>query len=277
MSDEHTVRDLCESFAVSRSGYYTWQTSAPRRAAREQAFGDQVSQIHAASSGTYGSRRVTAVLRQQNQPVGHNRVARTMRHRGLQGRTRRRFRVRTTDSRHNEPIAPNRLAQLPAPAKPNQIWATDITYVDTAEGWLYLAGVLDLYSRRLVGWAMTSSLETSLPLAALQMALLHRQPPAGLVHHSDRGVQYASGTYRAALAEHGLIASMSRRGNCYDNATMEAFWSTLKNELIYRCRFLTRAAATTAIFDYIERFYNRVRLHSALDYQSPLDFESTTT
>jgi putative transposase len=148
--------------------------------------------------------------------------------------------------------------------------------VQTAEGWLYLAGVLDLYSRRLVGWAMTASLATALPLAALQMALLHRRPPADLVHHSDRGVQYASASYRLKLAEHGLVASMSRRGNCYDNATMEAFWSTLKNELIYRSRFLTRAAATTAIFAYIERFYNRTRLHSSLGYQSPLDFESTS-
>src|SRR6266581_4022113 len=173
MSGEHTVRDLCATFTVSRSGYYAWQTSAPRRAAREQAFRAQVSQIHADSGGTYGSLRVTAVLRQQDKMVGHNRVARTMRQSGLQGRTRRRFRVRTTDSRHDEPIAPNRLAELPAPAKPNQIWVTDITYVETAEGWLYLAGVLDLYSRRLVGWAMTSSLETALPLAALQMALLH--------------------------------------------------------------------------------------------------------
>jgi putative transposase len=276
MSDEHTVRDLCASFTVSRSGYYAWRTQAPRRLTQQQAFQDQVRQIHAASGGTYGSPRVTAVLRQQGQEVGHNRVARAMREGGLQGRTRRRFRVRTTDSRHNEPIAPNRLAQLAAPTKPNQVWVTDITYVQTAEGWLYLAGVLDLYSRRLVGWAMTASLATALPLAALQMALLHRRPPADLVHHSDRGVQYASASYRLKLAEHGLVASMSRRGNCYDNATMEAFWSTLKNELIYRSRFLTRAAATTAIFAYIERFYNRTRLHSSLGYQSPLDFESTS-
>jgi transposase InsO family protein len=193
---------------------------------------------------------------------------------GLQGRSRRRYRVKTTDSRHDEPIAPNRLAACAAPTKPDEIWTTDITYIETAEGWLYLAGVLDLYSRRVVGWAMQSSLETTLPLAALQMALLHRKPAAGLVHHSDRGVQYASASYRAVLAEHGVIASMSRRANCYDNATMEAFWSTLKNELVYRSRFVTRAAAKTAIFDYIERFYNRTRLHSSLGYQSPLDYES---
>ncbi|MEY3774112.1 MAG: hypothetical protein RLZZ129_892 [Verrucomicrobiota bacterium] len=144
----------------------------------------------------------------------------------------------------------------------------------TQEGWLYLARVLDLYSRRLIGWAMGSGLETALPLAALLMALRHRRPPAGVVHHSDRGCQYASATYRSALAANGCVASMSRRANCYDNATMEAFWSTLKHELVYRHDFRTRAEATTAIFDYIESFYNRVRLHSSLGYQSPLDYEA---
>ena len=162
----------------------------------------------------------------------------------------------------------------PSPTKPDQIWVTDITYVETAEGWLYLAGVLDLYSRRLIGWAMGSSLETALPLAALHMALRQRRPLPGVLHHSDRGCQYASAVYRQTLADHGCVASMSRKGNCYDNATMESFWSTLKHELIYRCRWATRAQATTVIFDYIEGFYNRTRLHSALGYQSPLDYES---
>lgn len=182
--------------------------------------------------------------------------------------------MRTTDSRHDQPIAPNRLASAPQPTKPNEVWVTDITYVETAEGWLYLAGVLDLYSRRLIGWAMGSGLETALPLAALQMALRQRRPEAGVLHHSDRGCQYASADYRCALDHHGCIASMSRKGNCYDNAAMEAFWSTLKHELIYRRRFATRAEATTAIFDYIESFYNRTRLHSALGFKSPLDYES---
>ena len=277
MKDEHTTRTLCEVMEVSRSGYYDWCRAAPPRAAAAESFQAEVARIHAASDGTYGSPRVTCELRRAGRKVGHNRVARVLRECGLQGRSRRRYRVRTTDSAHDQPIAPNRLPDLPAPVAPNQVWVTDLTYVETREGWLYVAGVLDLYSRRLVGWAMSSSLATALPLAALHMALQHRRPPAGLVHHSDRGVQYASQEYRRVLDQHGLIASMSRRANCYDNATMEAFWSTLKHELIYRRVFLTRAAATTAIFAFIERFYNRVRLHSSLAYQSPLDFESLHT
>lgn len=197
-----------------------------------------------------------------------------MREAGLVGRQRRRYRVRTTDSRHGEPIAPNRLAAQPPPAKPDQVWVSDLTYVSTGEGWLYVAGVLDRCSRSVVGWALGSDLDTRLPLAALQMALSRRRPAPGLIHHSDRGVQYASAAYRAALTDHGLVASMSRKANCYDNAAMEAFWSTLKQELVYRRRFATRAEARTAIFAYIEGFYNRRRLHSALGYQSPLDYEA---
>ena len=234
----------------------------------------KIARVHEASRRTYGSPRVTAALREQGEQVGRNRVARLMKEAGLQGRQARRYRVRTTDSVHHDPVAPNRLAEAPAPTKPDEVWVTDITYVETGEGWLYLAGVLDLYSRRLIGWAMGSSLATALPLAALHMALRRRRPAAGLLHHSDRGCQYASADYRAALARHGCVASMSRRGNCYDNATMEAFWSTLKHELIYRRRFATRDEATTAIFDYIESFYNRTRLHSALGFKSPLAYES---
>lgn len=274
MRDDHTIRSLCKTLGVSRSGFYDWRDRATQRAATHAAFKAEVAQIHAESGGTYGSPRITQVLRKAGRQVGHNRVARALRECDLQGRSPRRFRACTTDSAHDQPIAPNRLAEQPAPTAPDQTWVTDITYVETGEGWLYLAGVLDLYSRRLIGWAMSSNLETTLPLAALLMALKQRGPAAGLLHHSDRGVQYSSATYRDLLAQHHLTASMSRRGNCYDNATMEAFWSTLKMELIYRCKFLTRAAATTAIFDYIERFYNRVRLHSSLGYQSPLDFES---
>lgn len=274
MKDEHAVRTLCETLAVSRSGYYDWCREAAPRAVAAQAFRDEVARIHAESGGTYGSPRVTRELRRAGRKVGHNRVARALRECHLQGRCRRRYVVRTTDSAHDHPIAPNRLPAQPAPVAPNQVWVTDLTYVETGEGWLYLAGVLDLYSRRLIGWAMSSSLATALPLAALQMALRHRRPPQGLIHHSDRGVQYASAEYRRVLDQHGLVASMSRRGNCYDNATMESFWSTLKHELIYRRVFRTRAAATTAIFDFVERFYNRRRLHSSLDYQSPLDFET---
>lgn len=242
--------------------------------ARQLIIKSKITRVHAASRQTYGSPRVTAALRAEGQTVSINRVARLMREEGIQGRQKRRYRVRTTDSHHDQPIAPNLLAVAPTPTKADQIWVTDITYVETSEGWLYLAGVLDLYSRRLIGWAMGSSLETALPLAALHMALRQRRPATGVLHHSDRGCQYASALYRQALADHGCVASMSRKGNCYDNASMESFWSTLKHELVYRCRFLTRGHATTAIFDYIEGFYNRTRLHSALGYQSPLDYES---
>lgn len=275
MNNEHPIKAMCEVLAVSRSGYYQWlsaQSSA--RALHTEAIRVKITSVHKASRGTYGSPRVTVALHEQGEPVGRNRVARLMKEAGLQGRQARRYRVRTTDSAHDDPIAPNLLAEVPAPTKPDAVWVTDITYVETGEGWLYLAGVLDLYSRRLIGWAMGSSLETALPLAALHMALRRRRPGAGLLHHSDRGCQYASAAYRSALAGHGCIASMSRRGNCYDNDTMESFWSTLKHELVYRHRFATRDEATTAIFDYIESFYNRTRLHSALGFKSPLAYES---
>lgn len=273
MSDEHAINLLCKVFGVSRSGYYQWcQTSARTQA--NAAIITKIRAVHVASRSTYGSPRVTATLRAQGEVVGRHRVAKLMRIAGLQGRQRRRYRVRTTDSRHDQPIAPNRLAGTAPPTKPDEVWLTDITYVETAEGWLYLAGVLDLFSRRLIGWAMAPTLHTALPLAALAMALRQRRPAPGLVHHSDRGCQYASAAYRQLLAAHSCIASMSRQGNCYDNATMEAFRSTLKLELLYRRRFATRREAATAIFDYIEGFYNRSRLHSALGFKSPLAYES---
>lgn len=275
MNQQHPIKAMCEVLEVSRSGYYQWQSAQnSARALQTEAIKAKIARVHEASRSTYGSPRVTAALHAQGEQIGHNRVARLMKEAGLQGRQARRYRVRTTDSAHHDPIAPNLLAEAPIPTKPDEVWVTDITYVETGEGWLYVAGVLDLYSRRLIGWAMGSSLATALPLAALQMALRRRRPGAGLLHHSDRGCQYASADYRSALAEHGCIASMSRRGNCYDNATMEAFWSTLKHELIYRRRFATRDDATTAIFDYIESFYNRTRLHSALGFKSPLAYES---
>ena len=196
-----------------------------------------------------------------------------MRHRGILGRQKGRHRVQTTDSDHDHPIAPNRLAEAPAATAPNQIWVADITYIETREGWLYLAGVLDLYSRKIVGWAMSEWIDTPLVLGALNMALQHRQPTTRLLFHSDRGVQYASGDFRAALAQANLLPSMSRKGNCYDNAFMESFWSTLKLELVYRQEPATRSQTRTQIFDYIETFYNRQRAHSALHYLSPVDFE----
>lgn len=276
MSGEYPIKALCATLAVSRSGYYAWaRATDSARACRDRELSAKIALVHQRSRGTYGSPRITMELRAQGEAVGRHRVARLMRQDGLRGRQRRRYRVRTTDSRHSHPIAPNRLAAQPAPTKPNQVWVTDLTYVPTDEGWLYVAGVLDLCSRCLVGWAMGATLDTAVPLAALRMALRQRQPSPGLVHHSDRGVQYASADYRSALAAHGLVASMSRKGNCYDNAAMEAFWSSLKNELVHRRSFATRADARTAIFDYIETFYNRSRRHSSLGYQSPLDYESS--
>jgi putative transposase len=276
MSGEYPVKVLCATLEASRSGYYAWahSTESPH-ALRDQELRAKISLVHQQSRETYGSPRITVELKAQGESVGRHRVARLMRQDGLRGRQRRRYRVHTTDSRHSHPIAPNRLATLPAPTKPNQFGVSDLTYVPTDEGWLYVAGVLDRCSRCLVGWAMGSTLDTAVPLAALMMALRQRRPSHGLIHHSDRGVQYASADYRSALADHGLVASMSRRGNCYDNAAMESFWSSLKNELVHRRRFATRADARTAIFDYIESFYNRSRRHSSLGYQSPLDYESS--
>ena len=196
-----------------------------------------------------------------------------MQQESLCGRQKGRYRVQTTDSNHDQPIAPNLLAQAPKATAPNQIWVADITYIKIPGGWLFVAAILDLYSRRIVGWAMSQRIDTALVLEALSMALLHRNPPASLLFHSDRGVQYASGDYRRALAQADLVASMSRKGNCYDNAAMESFWSTLKLELVYRRDFTSQSQARNEIFNYIEAFYNRQRSHSALGYLSPVDFE----
>ena len=221
----------------------------------------------------YGSPRMTAELRRRGIQCNRKRIERLMRVQGLRALQKKRFRVVTTDSDHDYPIAPNRLSETQV-TKSNQVWCTDITYVQTDEGTLYLAAVLDLHSRKIVGWAMEDHMESSLPLAALNMALKQRRPQPGLLHHSDRGVQYASGHYRHALKSSGMEASMSRKANCYDNASMESFWGTLKNELVYRRRYRTRDEARRSIFIWIETYYNRVRLHSSLGYKSPVDFEN---
>lgn len=275
MEADYPLKSLCAALGVSRSGYYAWKSRplSLRRRSDERLAG-QIRQVHQSSRATYGSPRVTAALRQAGTRTSRKRVARLMRQARLWGRQRRRFVPRTTDSTHQLPIAPNHLAQAPPVRLTGQVWLSDITYVPTNEGWLYVAGVLDLHSRRLVGWAFGESLESSLPLAALQMALQHRAVRAGLLHHSDRGCQYASAVYREALDRAGVRASMSRRACCYDNAAMESFWSSLKNELVHRRRFATRAEAREALFEWIEVFYNRQRLHSALGYMSPVDFEN---
>ena len=278
MKIEHSITLLCRAFAVSPSGYYDWrerQTHPGPRAQHNQQLKEQILRIHRESRQTYGAPRIQASLRALGQRHGRNRLGRLMRQEQICGRQKRRYRVLTTDSRHDQPIAPNRLLELPALTGPNQIWVADITYIRTAETWLYLAAILDLYSRRIVGWALSQRSDSALVVAAWNMALCHRQPPAGLIFHSDRGVQYASLQYRQALAVAQAIASMSRKANCYDNAVMEAFWSTLKLELVYRQepRFGSPEAAHAALFEYIEVFYNRQRLHSALGYQTPTAFE----
>ncbi len=275
MEAEHTVMLLCEAFDASRSGYYAWRQRAPSRRAREDAqLKELICQEHVKSRKTYGRPRLQAALLQGGRRHSSKRIGRLMKAADVRACQRRRFRPCTTDSNHGGPIAPNHLAQRPAPQKQDETWVTDLTCVQTGEGWLYVSAILDLFSRAAVGWAFGESMETTLPLAALRMALAHRQPKKGLLHHSDRGSQYASAEYRAELARQGIEASMSRPANCYDNAAMESFWSTLKKELVYREKFATRAQAQAAIFDYIEKFYNRVRLHSALGYKSPVDFET---
>jgi transposase InsO family protein len=276
MKAEHSIQTSCAALGVSPSGYYDWQQRQVQpgpRARADQVLLGQLQGLHIGSRQTYGSPRMQVLLRRQGHAHGRRRIARLMRLGGLVGRQKRRYRVRTTDSNHDQPIAPNRLAQAPAATAPNQLWVADVTYIATGEGWLYLAGVLDLYSRQIVGWAMSPHNDTALVLQAWTMACNHRQPPAGLLFHSDRGSQYASGDFRQALQQAGVSASMSRAGNCYDNAAMESFWSTLKLELIYRVDLTTRAKARVQIFDYIEVFYNRQRLHTALNYLSPVDFE----
>jgi putative transposase len=276
MKDQFPILALCDVLDVSRSGYYNWAdrlANPSPRARQNQELAQKIKAIHKEHRQTYGSPRIARELRNNGHTCGRNRAARIMRQEGIYGRQKGRFRVQTTDSAHDHPIAPNLLAAAPKPTAPNQQWVADITYIQTSEGWLYLAAILDLYSRKIVGWAMSERIDTALVLQALAMALLHRQPPASLLFHSDRGVQYACGDFRAALAAARLVPSMSRKGNCYDNAVMESFWSTLKLELIYRTEFQTRRQAQAEIFDYIETFYNRKRIHSALNYLSPVDFE----
>jgi len=278
MKAEHSILMLCENLQVSVSGYYDWlgRSVAPGpRALQTRQLAKKVEGIFTRSRQTYGSPRILKELRRRGERYGRARIARLMKEQGLVGRQKRRYRVQTTDSNHDLPIAPNHLAGARAPTAPNQIWVGDITYIHTQEGWLYLAAVMDLYSRRIVGWAMGGRINGPLVLRALKMALRHRQPPARLLFHSDRGSQYAATPFRSALKKANLVASMSRRGNCYDNAAMESFWSTLKLELVYRRSFASHRHAQTEIFDFIEVFYNRQRLHSSLNDLSPAEFELT--
>jgi len=270
----YPVRTMCDVLAVSPSGYYAWR-SRPLLTPQVRAnrgLRVRIRALHAASHGRYGSPRIHRALQAEGTRVGRNRVIRVMRAEQIQGRPRRRFRVTTQADAAATP-APNLLKQVFHAAAPNQVWTADITAIPTGEGWVYLAVLLDLYSRRVVGWAMRPTLETELVCAAWHMAVGRRQLGAGLIHHSDRGAQYTSDRYQALLRERAVTCSMSRRGNCFDNAPTESFFRTLKVELADD-GWPTRHAATHAIANFIEGFYNTQRLHSSLDYQSPAAFEA---
>jgi transposase InsO family protein len=274
--DIFDVNCMCTILEVSRSGFYAFQQRpASGKTRRRQALLQQIRQAHLQSHQIYGAPRIAAELAAQGCRACVNTVAKYMRQAGLCSRLQRRFRLATTDSRHAYPVAPNVLARNFQAAKPNEKWCCDITYIPTAEGFLYVAAVIDACSRRIVGWAMGDHLRAELCLDALTMALLRRRPAAGLVHHSDRGVQYACSAYRQLLEEQGLVASMSRRGDCYDNALMESFWGSLKTEWTYHQVYPTRADARRSIFEYLEVFYNRQRRHSAIGYMSPAQFEAS--
>ena len=273
----YRISDLCEVLRVPRSSYYAWLGRGPsRRALANQVLRRKLSELFVANRKAYGSPRLTVCLKNQGIACTRNRVARHMRALELKARQKRAFRPKTTDSNHPHPIASNLLSDRPLPKAPNRIWVSDITYIFTLQGWLYLAAVMDLYSRKIVGWATSDSLKTSLVKEALQQALANRRPAAGLLHHSDRGSQYASSSYRGLLRSRHMRCSMSGRGHCYDNAAMESFWSTLKTEWLHHHDFHTRLQARSAVFDYIETFYNPKRLHSSLGYRSPVDYEQNS-
>lgn len=274
---QYPLRLMCRVLAVSPAGFYAWQRRAPSARAREDTrLRVTVAALHRQSRQTYGSPRILRDLRAAGERVAQKRVARLLQEQGLVGTPLRRFQV-TTDSRHAHPVAANHLARQFAIAQPNRVWATDVTYVATWAGWLYLAVVLDLGSRRVVGWALSSRLDRHLVLTALDRALTRRRPPPGLLHHSDRGSVYASGDYQARLAAVGLVPSMSRRGDCWDNAVVESFFATLKRELLARHRWPTREAASAAIAEYIDGWYNLHRRHSTLGYLSPAAYEARLT
>ena len=268
------VELTCEVLRVARSGYYAWKRRSPgAKAVRRGELVEQVRQVHQESRATYGSPRVHRELQARGVECCENTVAKLMRREGIRSKAMRRFRVRTTDSRHDQPVAENVLDREFYPDHPNQVWTSDITSIPTAKGWLSLAVVLDLFSRKVVGWAAADHMRAELTCDALEMALMHRRPEGELLHHSDRGVQDASQAYQGLLREHGIEPSMSRKGNCYDNAVTESFFSTLKRELVFHVEYADHEEARGSLFEYIEVFYNRRRLHSTLGYRSPAQYE----
>jgi putative transposase len=273
---EFTVIDCCRVLKVSTSGYYRWlRDPMGRRQVRRDELVERIRFVHVSSRRSYGSPRVHRMLLASGMRINRKTVARIMREQNIRSKTHRRFKVRTTDSNHAHPTAANVLDRhFKAPA-PNTAWLCDITYIPTDEGFLYLAGVMDLFSRRIVGWSMADHLRVELVTSALTMAINQRDPQPGLIHHSDRGVQYCCGEYRELIESWGMVSSMSRVGDCYDNAPKESFWATLKKELFDEKKFATHVQARAAIFEYIEVFYNRQRIHSSIGYISPEQFEAS--
>ena len=271
---DYPVRVMCRALEVSPAGYYAWRSrpESPRCVANRELV-EGIKRAHRDSHGRYGSPRIHAELKARGHSASRGRIERQMRSHGIRAIMAKPRRCRTTDSGHGFPIASNLLGRNFRAAARNKIWLADITYIETSQGWLYLAAILDLYSRRIVGWAMGDHLRAELPLAALRMAIKEQRPATGLIHHSDRGVQYASAEYRQVMQTAGFRASMSRRANCYDNAPMESFFHTLKTELVHLRQFETRNEAERDIFAYIEGFYNQTRRHSAIGYVSPIEME----
>lgn len=276
--DEHRhrwpVTAMCRVLRVTRQGYYAWRTREPgARARRRDELAEKAERIHRDSRGTYGSPRVHRQLHHEGERCSVNTIATVMHESGIRAGQAKRFRPRTTESGHDHPVAPNRLAGDFDADRPNARWVADITYLPTRTGFCYLAVVMDLHSRKIVGWHVADHMTAELVCAALRMAIVHRRPPSGLIFHSDRGVQYASQRFRTLLEAHGMLRSMSRKGNCYDNAPMESWMGTLKRELVGDGGFADAAEARSAVFEFVEVFYNRQRLHSTLAYLTPEAFE----
>lgn len=269
---DYPMELLCRAFGVSRSGFYAWLNRAPSpRVQEDERLKVAIKAVHVQTRETYGPLRVQPELAAQGFEAGRDRIVRLRHELGLRCKQKRKFKA-TTNSRHNFPVAENLLNQTFAPTRPNEAWVTDITYISTGEGWLYLAGVKDVFTCELVGYAMGARMTQDLTAQALWRAVRNKRPAPGLIHHSDRGSQYCADDYRKLVKQFGMLASMSRKGNCYDNAPMESFWGSLKNELIHHQRYATRVDAETAIKEYIEIFYNRQRRHSRLGYVSPAQF-----
>ena len=273
--DQFSVTRMCRQLGVSRTGYCQWRTRAPsERSMANAALDARVAAMHAGSQRSYGRPRIVRGLREQGIQVSHERVRNSLKRQDLRPVYKRPYRV-TTDSAHDKPIAPNVLDRCFDGWRVNQAWVADITYLATGEGWLYLACVMDLASRRIVGWSMSERIKADLVCQALKSAYWRRKPSAGLIMHSDRGSQYASDSHRQLIKDYGMIQSMSRRANCWDNAAMESFFKTLKVERTHRLRYDTRALAKLDIVDWIEGFYNRRRIHSSIDFKTPVNFESS--